>query len=115
MSEQSVSNLSLHENEHVLENEHVPVENASSSGNSSIVGEQVQRSTRNRQPPTRLVCHELGQPQLQQQYAVNNVMQSNVQRFNPYAKAFIPHRSIFTPPMFYPLWYPRVNVMPVVY
>ena len=76
----------------------------SSSDQFSSIGEQVQehqneRPTRNCQPPMRLTYNELGNPQLQQQYAVNHVypgvnaaMKPNGHRLNPFATSFVPQQ-----------------------
>ena len=125
ISEQSLSNPLP------LEDEKVSEEIVSSSDQLSSIGEQAQehqneRPTRNRQPPMRLAYNELGNPQLQQQYAVNHVyprfdtaLKLNDYRLNPFATSFVPQqytRQIVMRPMFYPMqWYPQANVRPLIY
>ena len=125
ISEQSLNSLLPPEHDQVSEGI------VSSSDQFSSIGEQVQehqneRPTRNRQPPMRLTYNELGNPQLQQQYAVNHVypgvnpaMKPNGHRLNPFATSFVPQqyiRQIVVRPMFYPMqWYPQANVRPLIY
>ncbi len=106
------------------QNEQPLIEEESSSENNSPTTDQHyqddyrQRPVRSRQPPVRLVYNQLGNPQPQQLFSVNQVlpapnfaMTSRDYKLNPHANAFVPQWNMrypmFCPTMPYPIYLNR--------
>ena len=126
ISQQSLGNLSPSEDQQISD------DIVSSSDQASCISNQNEerqneRPTRNRQPPIRLTYSELGNPQLQQQYAIQYIhpklnhvkLNGNACTLNPFATSFVPQeymRQITMQPMFHPVqWCTQRNTRPYRY